>query len=130
MRQREAFLAENGREPRVSELASLCGISEEAVVEAMEAAGPVRSLSESAGEDDSMTLGSTIADPDNELEGLTDRMALGEAIRSLEPLHRKIVVLRYFRELSQQQTGELLGLSQVKVSREEKKIMEKLRQML
>ena len=67
MRQREAFLAENGREPRVSELASLCGISEEAVVEAMEAAGPVRSLSESAGEDDSMTLGSTIADPDNEL---------------------------------------------------------------
>lgn len=130
MRQREAFLAENGREPRVSELASLCGISEEAVVEAMEAAGPVRSLSESAGEDDSMTLGGTIADPDNELEGLTDRMALGEAIRSLEPLHRKIVVLRYFRELSQQQTGELLGLSQVKVSREEKKIMEKLRQML
>ena len=130
MRRREAFIARSGREPRLSELAGECGLTVGEVVEAMEAISPVRSLSEPAGEDDSMTLEGTIADSDSTLDSLTDRLALAEAIRSLEPLHRQIIALRYYRDLSQQQTGEILGLSQVKVSREEKKIMEKLRRML
>ena len=71
-----------------------------------------------------------IADGDSALDSLTDRLALAEAIRSLEPRQRQIITLRYYRNLSQQQTGDILGLSQVKVSREEKKIMEKLRKML
>ena len=67
---------------------------------------------------------------DDEIESLTDRLALKEAIAGLKPLQRQIVILRYFRDLSQQQTAELLGLTQVKVSREEKKIFEVLRQLL
>jgi len=130
MRKREAFTALHGREPRISELAEACGLTPEEVVEAMEAISPVRSLSEPAGEDDSMTLEGMIADGDSALDSLTDRLALAEAIRSLEPRQRQIITLRYYRNLSQQQTGDILGLSQVKVSREEKKIMEKLRKML
>ena len=56
-----------------------------------------------------------------------DRLSLRMAIEKLSPEHRKLVLLRYFRDLSQTETAKILGLSQVKVSREEKKIMEILR---
>ncbi len=130
MKQKEIFMREKGREPKLSELAELCGVTVEEIVIAMEAQSPIRSLNEPAGDDDSMTLGNIIAGEDNEVEAITDKIALAEAIRSMPPLHRKIIILRYFRELSQQQTGDLLGITQVKVSREEKKIMKYLRDAL
>ncbi len=130
MREKERFIRENGREPRVSELAERCGLNMEEMVYALEAVSPVHSLNEKQGDDDALTLESTLADKKDEIGALTDRIALSEAIRSLPELQRQIVILRYFRELSQQQTGEILGLTQVKVSREEKKIMEQLRHAL
>jgi RNA polymerase sporulation-specific sigma factor len=130
MKQREAFIKKHCREPKVSELAEICNISPEELVMAMEAQSPLRSLSEPAGDDENMTLDSVIAGEENEVDAVTDKIALAEAIRSLSPLHRKIVALRYFRELSQQETGNLLGITQVKVSREEKKIMKLLRDAL
>ena len=59
-----------------------------------------------------------------------DRIALGQAVKRLQPLWQRIVILRYYRNLTQQETAEKLGLSQVKISREEKKIMEHLRKLL
>ena len=53
-----------------------------------------------------------------------------DALKKLDPAEQKIIYLRYFRDYSQQQIADALGLSQVKVSRTEKKIYEKLRQML
>ena len=129
-KRREKFIRENGCEPRLCELAELCGLSVEEAAMAMEAASPVRSLSEPAGDDDSMTLESQIAEKSSEVENATERIALTEAIRTLSPLHRKIVMSRWFHELSQQQTGEILGLTQVKISREEKKIKAILREQL
>ena len=80
------------------------------------------------GEDEGLTLGSVIAD--EEAERGFDRIALFMAIEGLSPLHRRIVALRYFRDLSQTETASILGITQVKVSREEKKIMEQLRRLL
>ena len=102
----------------------------EEVTYVLEAVSPVHSLSEAVGGDGSMTLESVISDKDNAIERLTDRIALGEAIASLDETSRRILHLRYIKELSQQQTGSILGLSQVKVSREEKKIMQKLKAAL
>ena len=59
-----------------------------------------------------------------------EHIALSQAISSLPPLWRQIVTLRYLKEYSQQSTAEMLGLTQVKVSREEKKIFEALRKKL
>lgn len=131
MREREAFLAEFQREPSVSELAEKCKMSIEEVVYALDAAGPVRSLSESVGQEgDGASLEYFIADRDDLLEKLTDSIALREAISTLSVRQQEIVNLRYFKEMSQQQTGDALGITQVKVSREEKKIMEILRKAL
>jgi RNA polymerase sporulation-specific sigma factor len=52
------------------------------------------------------------------------------AIEKLSPNHQKLIILRYFRDMSQTETARVLGLTQVKVSREEKKIMEILRREL
>ncbi len=131
MRAREEFLAENQREPSVNELSEICKMSVEEIVYALDAAGPVRSLSECVGPDgDGASLEYFIADRENLLEKLTDSIALREAIATLSPRQQEIVNLRYFREMSQQQTGDALGITQVKVSREEKKIMELLRRAL
>ena len=53
-----------------------------------------------------------------------------EAIEKLSDQHKKLIILRYFRDLSQTETAKILGLTQVKVSREEKKIMDILRKEL
>ena len=129
-KKREEYVKKYGREPRASELAELCSISVEELYIAYDAVSPIRSLDDPVGNGDSLTLGGTIADANNELDIATDRIALREAISNLEPLHREIITLRYYKNLSQQQTGDVLGISQVKVSREEKKIMSLLRSCL
>ena len=130
MRKREQFQRENGREPRVSELAELCGVTVEELVFSMEATGPLKSLSESVGDDDGTSLGDLIADKEDGIGKITDKIALSEAIGNLSKEKRDIIYLRYFKELSQAQVGKILGMTQVKVSREEKKIIEELRKAL
>ena len=128
---RERFIREKGREPRLSELADSLGLSVEEVAEAMDAASTVCSLSEPiSGDDDGLTLEGSIPDRSFALDELTDRLALSEAIRSLPPLWREIIVMRYYGDLSQAETGKRLGLSQVKISREEQKILSVLREAL
>ena len=107
----------------VHSLAEALGISPQDVASAMFADVKPRSLEESVFEDDdSTTLGSLLAD-ESEATSSFDKLALRMAIESLEPRQRRIVYLRYFRDFSQAETAKVLGLSQVKISREEKKIM-------
>ena len=61
---------------------------------------------------------------------LIDRIALKEVISTLEPRERQIIMLRYFNEKTQSQVAEMLGISQVQVSRIEKKILDKLRKRI
>ena len=77
-----------------------------------------------------MSLESVIPSSEDTLGKTVEYVALSESIRTLSPLWRSIVILRYYRDMSQQQTADVLGLSQVKVSREEKKIFEHLRREL
>ena len=119
-----------GESADIASVAAAVGISPQDASSALFAASPVRSLDESAyDDDDSTTLGSIICDEDAEVRQF-DKFALRMAIEKLSEEHRKLIILRYFRDLSQIETAKLLGLTQVKVSREEKKIMEILRREL
>ncbi len=129
LRERENIMRESGREPGIEELAEKCEVSPSEAASALESASPIHSLSEIvAGED--MSLESIIPSGDNVLERSVEYMALSESLKTLPPMWRQIITLRYFKEYSQQQTADALGLSQVKISREEKKIFEKLRLQL
>ena len=124
---------EEGREPHIRELAALCRVSAEEAAMALDAMSPVVSLSDSAfGEEDGVELGSILPDEEasGEMERLCDRIALGQAVSKMPPQWQKIVMLRFYRNRTQQQTADALGLTQVKVSREEKKILEFLREEL
>lgn len=131
MREREKFTSEMGREPKIEELAKICGLSVEEASVAIDATASVNSLSASInGEDEGYTLENTLSQEKNEIDAKIEHIALSQAISSLPPLWRQIVTLRYLKEYSQQITAEMLGLTQVKVSREEKKIFEALRKKL
>ncbi len=125
--EQERCIAEGKTEVHLSELAERCGVSREEAAAALDAMAPVASLSDLVyRDDDSPTLESTLAD-EEENERTFDKIAISMAIDKLPPLRRKIILLRYFRDYSQCETAAALGLSQVKVSREEKKILAFLR---
>lgn len=127
--ERERRLA-SGEDADIASVAAAVGISCQDAASALFASSPVRSLDERAYDDDeNTTLGSIIGDEEAEIRQF-DRFALREAIEKLSEEHRRLIILRYFRDLSQTETAKILGLTQVKVSREEKKIMEILRKEL
>lgn len=131
MREREKYLIEYGEDPKIEVLASICGMSVEEAAVAIDATSSVNSLSTSLdGENDNFTLENVISDDKNDIDKKIEHIALSQAIDSLPPLWKQIVVLRYLKDFSQQKTAEILGLTQVKISREEKKIFEILRKQL
>lgn len=121
----EEFMSKNGREPKISELCSICDMTYEEAVCALEAMAPAVSLQEKLGDDDSSSF-EEIVGVDNS-EEITDKLALSQALKSLPKEEQRLIYLRYFRGLTQSESAKQLGLTQVKVSRREKKIIEKLR---
>ena len=132
MRERARITAEEGREATVGELAAAVGVSVEEAAMALEAMSPVTSLSDNAYGEDSPELGAVIPDraEADDMARRMDRIALAQVIETLPPMWKKIILLRYHRDMTQQQVADLMGLSQVKVSREEKKIMAFMREQL
>ena len=129
VKKRREITEGEGRDPSVEELALACGTTKEEAAVALATLNPITSLSECAFEEEKGELSERITDDEsaNEPAILNDRLALREAIGRMPPLWRKILLLRYYRDRTQQETADVLGLSQVKVSREEKKILNFLR---
>ncbi len=130
--EKNRILSEEGREAGIAELAERCGVSVEEAAISLDAISPVTSLSDFVYGEDSVTYEGMLADEESERESerICDRIALSQCINRLPPLWRKIVLLRYYRNMTQQETANALGLTQVKVSREEKKILAALREEL
>jgi len=124
-RERERFMAEHSREPTVSELAEILETEPAQMAEALAAANPVLSLTASTDESEQIDVPVTFNDED-----LLGSISLTEVIGTLDENDRKIVFLRYFKEKTQTQTAQILGMTQVQISRREKKILLILRQKL
>lgn len=124
---REAFIAEKGREPQLEELSEILSTGVAEIAAALDALTPVHSISEALSDGDDGFSMEKLLPAEDLIEQHIDRIALRESISGLPPLWKKIIFLRYFRELSQQQVADQLGLTQVKISREEKKIFAALR---
>ncbi len=130
MKEKEKLCAELGREPTIFELEKTTGLSPEEISESLDAISPVYSLSAVVGDSEELTLENSIATAENPFESEIERMALMETIDTLDPIWKKIIMLRYFKCFSQQETANRLGMTQVKISREEKKIFAYLRDKL
>ena len=122
----EAFENEYGREPTVGELAALLDVEPESVAEAIEAARPVLSLSAARDGDEADTDIPTQRFD----ERLIDLVALREVIAGLPEQDRALIRLRYFNGCTQNEVACRLGMTQVQVSRRERKILEICRQSM
>lgn len=122
--QREKESAEKrGEEPTITALAERLSVTPEEIIEALDASRQVLSLTYE-NEDGVNELQLPTDNCENEI---CSRILINEALLRLNPQEREIIRLRYFCEKTQTQTAALLGISQVQVSRKEKKALERLR---
>lgn len=117
-----------GESPRLSALCQQTGLTLEQVLEAMQAPTGTISLEAEAKEDGASLL--ELLPGDDPEERITLRMDLQRALEALEPRLRQVVVLRYLRDMTQQRAAALLGITQVQVSRLEKRARGRLRELL
>lgn len=126
---REIWMQKTGVEPSVEELAYEIGVSREELVLAMESVSEVESLSQTvfSGDGTPVLLEDRLPDHTDYNEELLNRMLLNELLKLLEEEEQQLIQLRYFEEKTQMQTAAALGMTQVQVSRAEKKILKKMR---
>lgn len=117
-----------GRAPTITELADYLAVPQEEILMAQEASRSPASIHETVYENDGdpIILMDQISDDEN--EKWFDKIALEEAIRELNERERLIVYLRYYKDQTQTEVAERLGISQVQVSRLEKKILEQIKE--
>lgn len=125
VRAREVYIMEQGSEPTVSELSSIMGISEMDIIEALNVSLPAISLTDES--DDEHQIDVKVPAPDIQIG---DMLSLSQVLSELPPEDRKFLYLRYFKNMTQADVGEMLGMTQVQVSRKEKKILLSMRKKL
>ncbi len=129
---RERMSYELGREPNLEELAAAVGASREEVAASMEAAAEVESIYKTVGtgEDEYLCRLDIIQDEDEAEERLMNQMVLKELLLKLSEKEREIIVRRYYDNQTQSQIAADFNISQVQVSRLEKKILRQMREYL
>ena len=122
---RERLRQERGREPTLSELSGVSGLSPEEIAQIDLATETPDSLQRETA--DGLTLEGTIGTAAPE-EAMVERIALRQAIDHLPEKERMTILLRYFKSLTQEQTARILGVSQVQISRLERRGLQRLRE--
>ena len=127
---RESLISLLGREPTVEEIAREMGASKEEVAASMEAGAEVESLYKTVQKQDEngLCLMDKIEDENQDQEKLLNHMVLEGLIRELEGKEREIILRRYYENQTQTQIAKALNISQVQVSRLEKKILRQMRE--
>ena len=131
VRVREHLTKKLFREPGINEVAGELGVDTEKLIIAMEACMPCESLQKSFGNDSGseLCLADTISSPET-IEKEIDVIALKCAVNSLDARERKIIILRYFMGKTQMEVAQIIGVSQVQISRIEKKVLRNLREKI
>lgn len=125
---KETLEKQLGREPTLREIALELGIMEEELVEAIDAGAQVESLHQTIYQSDGTDI--ELLDKlkeEGDQEKVLDRMLLKEALGRLEGKERELIYCRYFQDMTQNAIAEKMGMTQVQVSRMEKKILKNMR---
>ena len=117
----------NGQEPTVSQIAKILGVSEEKVVDALNCARLPLSLTADYDEDGNPQIDVPVDDIQYEI---SERLSLEKAVSLLDEKDRRIITLRYYQNKTQSQTAKLLDMTQVQISRREKKILSNIREKM
>ena len=131
-KKKEELTERMGREPTMEELATSLGTEKEELVQAMEAATEVESIYRPIHQegDSQLSILDRLEEKSRPEEHLLNRMMLSQILDGLDKEERQLIYLRYFQEKTEAAVGESLGISQVQVSRMEKKILERMRKQM
>ena len=123
-----------GKEPKIQEIAKELNVDLDDVILAMEATNSVESIEGTKHinnkDGKSISLLDTLSSEKNEEETITNKLAIGQLIKDLKDREKEIILLRYYKEKTQAQVAKILGISQVQVSRLERKILENMRRKM
>ncbi|MCC8067583.1 MAG: SigB/SigF/SigG family RNA polymerase sigma factor [Clostridiales bacterium] len=127
---REILEKQTGAEPTLNEIAQETGISPEELALAMDAVSDVESLNQTVYQNDGtpLLLGDRLPDDRDRNEELLNRMLLAQLLQLLEPDEQRIIQMRYFEDMTQVKVAACLGMTQVQVSRAEKRILRRMRE--
>ncbi|MCI5485282.1 MAG: SigB/SigF/SigG family RNA polymerase sigma factor [Clostridiales bacterium] len=117
-----------GREPTIQELSDQTGFSPEEIAMAETATAATESIHQETGED-GFCLENVLTDTESE-EQMVEKIALRQAVEKLPERERLVIQLRYYHSLTQQRVAKVMNVSQVQVSRIEKKALEKIREFM
>ena len=123
-RERDLFTRTHGREPSINELAEILQVDYGQLVEAICASAPPLSLTH---EEDNAEFDLPVDSPE---EALSDTIALKQVLELLDVKDRQLIILRYFQGQTQTKVAQALGMTQVQISRREKKILQSLKEKL
>lgn len=118
------------REPSLTEIAQQLSVSVEDLTLAMEAVQSPESFYRKNDEENAYLLDKLVGQEPSEYEGILDRMTVGALLEFLNEEEKTIIRMRYYGSKTQNQVGQVLGMSQVQVSRKEKKALDKMRRRL
>ena len=122
------YLNLNGEDITISKLAEILNAPKEEIAAAIESSNPVDSIdSESYSSDDNRCLLEKIKNDKDDYTTLINNLVLKDAINELDEREKKIILLRFYKEQTQSEVGKKLGITQVQVSRIEKKVLEKIK---
>ena len=126
------FFAKNGEEPTVKELSERLKISEDEIIMALETLRPTESLNAIINENDKnpIYLIDKLCDNTTSDSKEFEKLVLKQMLSELKPKEQQLITMRYFKGATQMKVADMLGISQVQVSRMEKKILIKMRQQL
>ena len=129
---REELFLKEGKEPRMEEIARELGITREELVLAMDSQGQVESLQKTIYQSDGneISLEDKLPLEENQQEMVVNRMFLEQALGTLDRKERELIYLRFFQDRTQSSIAQQMGMSQVQVSRLEKKILKALRERI
>ncbi len=122
---KDEFIRAKGNQPTIAELAEMLGVENEDIVLALDVTKDVESLYQSANKSDGSTvyLLDKVPAKNNDEEKIIDNLALNQVIEKLPQKEKEIIMLRYFQDKTQCEVAKIIGVSQVQVSRIEKKVL-------
>lgn len=129
---KEALTKKLDRDPTIEELAEFSGIKAEEIIFAVESVSGLQYLYDTIHQDDGspVLLIDKLSENAEEDDEIVDKIALKEALSNLDTKSRQIILLRYFKDKTQVQVAKMLGISQVQVSRIEKKVLKLMKERL
>lgn len=130
----EKYIVENGDEMSIEQISKELSLDKEDIIVALEACKPIESIDnvyhQSEKGEKGIRLIDKIATEKDEQELLTNKIAIRELIKDLPKEDKEIIMLRYYKQKTQKEVAKIIGITQVQVSRTERKILQKMRRTL